>query len=363
LALLSLILIFADSRFNYLSQLRYYVTLVITPVHYLAELPGQGVSAMGSLFQTRHQLQTENVRLQEQILLQQYQLQKLEHLTVENRRLNELLEASSIVDERVVRTQLIGESSDPFTKRVLINKGESEGVYVGQPVLDAYGLMGQVVEVAPLTSWVLLITDPQSATPVQINRNGIRAIAAGTSDNLHLLTLNNMPNTADIQVGDVLVTSGLGQRFPEGYPVGVINGISNDPGQPFSGVVVAPAARIDRSRNLLLVFKNRTSVSIADATNAEIMLEPAQASVETLVPTPEVTATAQPVDPVLNQEPASVLPDTAARAVIDVSQITPLQAVPQESTTATSELTPSSSTILSQPLTEAEILLQDGGAD
>jgi rod shape-determining protein MreC len=195
--------------------------------------------------------------LKEQLLMQQYDLQKLGHLEAENRRLNELLKASSIVNDPVARAQLLGESPDPFVKRVLINKGSKEGAFIGQPVLDAYGLMGQVVEVEPLTSWVLLITDPLHATPIQVNRNGIRAIASGTADGLNQLTLDNMPNTADIMVGDVLVTSGLGQRFPAGYPVGVVSSVELNTGQPFARVLVTPTAQLDRSRNVLLVFPSQ----------------------------------------------------------------------------------------------------------
>src|SRR5690606_3307362 len=122
-----------------------------------------------------------------------------------NRRLNELLNASTIVDEKVMRAQLTGEAPDPYRRRVLINKGTGDDVFVGQPVLDAFGLMGQVVEVGPYRSWVLLVTDPQHATPVQVNRNGVRAIVSGSQVNLNELEVRNMPLTSDIEVGDLLV--------------------------------------------------------------------------------------------------------------------------------------------------------------
>lgn len=252
---------FADSRFDYLSTLRYYAAMVVTPVHYVAALPSRAAAGVSGLFETRLDLQERVIQLEDELLMQRYQLQKLEHLTAENRRLNQLLSASAIVDERVERAQLIGESPDPYVKRILINKGRNAGAYVGQPVLDAYGLMGQVVEVEPLNSWVLLISDVQHATPVQVNRNGLRAIAAGVNDTQHLLTLNNIPNTADIMAGDILVTSGLGGKFPAGYPVGVVETVTPDPGQPFATVVVVPTAQIDRSRNLLLVFDQPAQAS------------------------------------------------------------------------------------------------------
>jgi rod shape-determining protein MreC len=307
LALLSLVLMFADSRTDYMSRVRYYVAFAVTPLHFVAELPGRGLNLVGGLFESRNQLQRENARLQEQLLIQQYQLQKLEHLTVENQRLNELLNASPAVNEDVVRVEMVGESPDPFVKRIVIGKGSTAGVYIGQAVFDANGLMGQVVEVAPYTSWVLLITDPQHATPVQLNRNGMRAIASGTRDTLHLLNLDNIPNTADIQVGDELVTSGLGDRFPAGYRVGVVSSVTNDPGKPFATVVVTPAAQIDRSRNLLLVLASRTR-SVSDD-NVEHATSAADIS-------PGLEVSADNV-PELTGNPADTVPQTEAQLILD----------------------------------------------
>lgn len=262
LGLLSLVLMFADSRFDYLSRLRYYAAMAVTPLHYLASLPSRAFDGMRGTVRSREELAAENEELRDQLEMQQYRLQKLNYLTAENDRLNELLKASAIVEEEVVRVQLVGESPDPVVKRILINKGSTEGVYIGQAVIDAFGLMGQVVEVQPLTSWVLLITDPQHGTPVQVIRNGIRAIAYGTRDALHQLTLTDVPNTADIKEGDELFTSGLDNKFPPGYPVGVITSIYHDPGKPFADVIATPTAQIDRSRNLLLVFEKQVELPV-----------------------------------------------------------------------------------------------------
>lgn len=250
-----MVMMLADSRFSYLSQVRFYASYLVTPLHWLADTPRSISDSVNNNFQSRGFLISENQNMKDQLLQQQYQLQKLGHLEAENQRLNELLNASTIVNERVVRAQLTGESPDPFTKRVLINKGSVEGVYLGQPVLDAFGLMGQVVDVEPFASWVLLITDPQHSTPIQINRNGNRAIATGTQDSLQRLELNNISDTFDVTVGDVLVTSGFGGRFPAGYPVGVVSSVVHDPGEPFAIVTVEPTAQLDKSRNVLLVFK------------------------------------------------------------------------------------------------------------
>ena len=254
-------LTFADSRFDYLGRVRYYTSIAVTPLHLVADLPSRFATAFGGLFVERSQLAEDNARLREEVLRLQFELQKLDHLSAENQRLSDLLKASAIVDDVAVRAQLIGESPDPFTKRVLINKGRREGVIVGQPVLDAYGLLGQVVEVQPLTSWVLLITDPQHSTPVQVNRNGVRAIATGTPDSLHGLSLENIATSADIVVGDVLVTSGLDQRFPVGYPVGVVAEVQTGNGATFARILVNPTAQIDRSRNVLLLFRGQAAQS------------------------------------------------------------------------------------------------------
>ena len=348
LALLSLVLMFADSRSDYMVRVRYYIAFAVTPLHYVAELPGRGLSVIGGLFETRDQLQRENTRLQEQLLIQQYQLQKLEHLTAENRRLNELLNASTVVNERVVRVEMVGESPDPFAKRILIGKGTTEDVYIGQAVFDAYGLMGQVVEVAPLTSWVLLITDPQHATPVQVNRNGMRAIASGTPDSLHLLRLDNIPNTADVQVGDQLVTSGLGARFPAGYPVGVVSSVTNDPGKPFATVVVTPTAQIDRSRNLLLVFDSRTKpVSGEDAANVGLSADSVGSEATTVSP----DATTAPVADIA----VDALTKTNAQSNTETSSTV------NAGVDAATEATTNSADVIPKPATD--VAPEDGGVE
>ena len=269
MVLLSLVLMFADSRFDYLSKVRFYSAVLVTPVHVVAAIPARINEWGRGAFSSRNELLDANAALQDQLLETRFRLQKLEHLSAENRRLNALLNASSDVQERVVRAQLMGESPDPFSKRILINRGVNDDVYVGQPVLDADGLMGQVIEVQSLQSWVLLITDPQHSTPIQVNRNGIRAVASGTRDTLHTLSLVNVPNTADIREGDLLVTSGLGQRFPAGYPVGVVSSVRVDTGKPFAEVLVQPTASIDRSRNLLLVFAEAPGTAALPTAPAE----------------------------------------------------------------------------------------------
>jgi rod shape-determining protein MreC len=179
-------------------------------------------------------------------------------LVAENLRLRQLMNSSEIVQDRVLVAELIGVSPDPLEHKVIINKGSNDGVYVGQPLLDAFGLMGQVVSVTPYTSQVLLITDNSHAIPVQVTRNNVRTIAEGIGD-LYQLRLRYVSSTTDIKEGDILVSSGLGGRFPVGYPVAQIEKITYDPGEPFATVIARPAAQLDRSRHILLVFNDQSS--------------------------------------------------------------------------------------------------------
>ena len=174
-------------------------------------------------------------------------------LTAENNRLRDLLGSAAKLQDNVLVAELIGVDPDPERHEVIIDKGTSSGVFVGQPLLDAQGLMGQVIEISPYTSRVLLVSDQTHSVPVQVNRSNLRLIARG-SGVTRQLELLHVQDTADIRVGDLLVSSGLGDRFPVGYPVGLVNKVEHDPGQPFALVTAIPSARLDRSRHVLLVF-------------------------------------------------------------------------------------------------------------
>lgn len=250
---LSIGLIVADHRFRHLDVLRSTLSVVVYPLHLVASLP----ETLGGFVQGRlakeEELRRHNEALHRENLVLSARLQQFEALEAENMRLRDLLGSSFKIGDRVLIAELLSVDLNPYRHQVLINKGDTSGVYEGQPVLDANAVMGQIVRVNPLSSAVLLITDADHALPVQINRNGLRTVAAGTGF-VNRLELPHLPNNADVQVGDLLVTSGLGGRFPPGYPVARVTEVRRDSGKPFATVVAAPTARLDRTREVLLVW-------------------------------------------------------------------------------------------------------------
>ncbi|MFI8482594.1 rod shape-determining protein MreC [Pseudomonas sp. NPDC078700] len=258
LAVLSAALMVVDARFEVLKPFRSQLGVIVEPVYWLGSLPVTLWENTTQELSSRTELVAENEKLKTERLLMQRRLQKLAALTEQNVRLRELLNSAALVDDDVLATELIGIDPNPFTHRILIDKGSKDGVVIGQPVLDARGLMGQVVEVMPYSARVLLLTDTNHSIPVQVNRNGLRAIASGTG-NPERLELRHVADTADIKEGDLLVSSGLGQRFPAGYPVATVSQVIHDSGQPFAIVRAIPTANLNRSRYMLLVFTDPRS--------------------------------------------------------------------------------------------------------
>jgi rod shape-determining protein MreC len=253
LGVMALVIIFADMRFNGLASSRALLSAVTTPVYWLTDLPRSIAEWGKGSLSSRERLIEDNLHLSSEALLLKAKIQQIASLRSENMRLRRLLNSTALLKEDVLIAELIGVSPDPSRHVVILNKGSAEGVYMGQPLIDSGGLMGQVVEVSSNTSRVLLITDTIHALPVQVNRNGVRSIAEGIGS-LHQMQLRHVPATTDIRKGDLLVTSGLGQRFPVGYPVAVVRDVLQDPGHEFSTVIVNPSAAMDRSRHVLLVF-------------------------------------------------------------------------------------------------------------
>ena len=249
-----------DHRENHLQAVRSALSVLIYPIQQLSNLPHSGGKWIAEGLSTRQELQEENASLRTQIFLQQTQLQRLEGLMAENMRLRELLDSSRRINERVLIAEIMSVDLEPFSHQIVLNKGSRNGIYIGQPIIDADGVMGQVIGVTPFTSIAMIITDPSHAIPVVNNRNGLRAIAIGTGKS-NTLDIPHIPNNADIQEGDLLVTSGLGGRFPAGYPVAIISEVSTDPTQSFATITALSTAKLDRSREALLVWRNENQLN------------------------------------------------------------------------------------------------------
>ena len=246
----------ADSRFGYLEKVRFGLGYATTPIYWVAAIPTRVSFWIDDVFVSRTDLLEDNELLREELLVSQRELQLLESLASENSRLRALNEASQIVDGAVLPAEIINISPDPYSKRVLINKGAGDGVFIGQALLDANGLMGQVDEVLPFTSWILLITDPHHVTPVEVNRNGERGLARGSRTSVNGLELEFVTQTQDMLAGDKLVSSGMGQVYTKNYPVAEIISVYADPGQDFATVKARPLAQIASTRHVMLVFQN-----------------------------------------------------------------------------------------------------------
>ena len=273
-----------DHRQNHLESLRAGLSLLVYPIQMGVELPETVSGWFRESLASRRQLQEENASLRTQLLMLKAQRQKLEALEIENIRLRELLDSSFEVGEKILVAELLSVNLDPYKHQIVINKGDLDRIYPGQPLLDADGIMGQVVHVGPYTSTAVLITDTSHAIPVQVNRNGLRTIALG-SGTINRLELPYLPNNSDIRTGDLLITSGLGGRFPPGYPVARVTAIQQDPGKTFAQVVATPMAKLDRSREVLLVWPGDFDITVpadmpttGQQTGADIQVVPEDAA-------------------------------------------------------------------------------------
>ncbi len=243
----------ADHWLNGLGHARTAIAAVVYPAQHAAGAVAAYYRQFSSTLAVRDDLLEENETLRREQLLMRARLQRLDSLQAENQRLKTLMGAAAVVAGRTTAAELTGVALDPFRRQVAVSKGLREGVYRGQPVIDADGVMGQVIHAGPFSSTVLLITDANHSMPVQLNRNGLRSIAVGAGRN-DALWLEYLPVNADVRVGDLVVSSGLGGRFPRGYPVGEVASITHTPGEPFFNVSVTPSARFEQNREVLLVW-------------------------------------------------------------------------------------------------------------
>jgi len=249
---LSVLLMVMDYHYHQLNRVRDYLSLAIYPIQWMVNAPLKLAETTERYTQSNHQLIEDNERLLQENLLQNASMLRFKAVEAENARLRALLKSSPRMGETLIAAEIIRVSSDPFMHRVLLDKGAKHGVSLGQTVVDGSGIVGEVIEVNPLMSRIILLTDPNYGISVENNRNGVRGIAAGTGA-LTTLELQHVPNTVDLKIGDTLVTSGLDGRYLSGYPVGVVSQIQQDSGESFARVQVTPSAHLDRTRHVLLI--------------------------------------------------------------------------------------------------------------
>ncbi|BCX88067.1 rod shape-determining protein MreC [Methylomarinovum tepidoasis] len=263
----SLTLMAADHHHR-LDWARQALAFCVYPVQWLASAPVRGAEALSERLAAHQALVAENQALKRQVAELKRRTLKYEALKKENDRLRAFLDNSFKLGEQMLVAELLAVNLAPYEHRVLVNKGNQFGVHVGQPVVSVDGVVGQVVRVTPLTAEVLLITDPNHAIPVQVNRNGLRAIAVGSGEYDHL-ELPNLPNNVDIRPGDLLVSSGLGGVFPQGYPVARITTVEPQPGKHFARIQAKPTAALDRIREVLITWSQNTPSPFLPASPAD----------------------------------------------------------------------------------------------
>ena len=257
----STILLVTEYRSSQISGVRSTLSVVVDPLKYLVDFPTALIEHAAHSVSSYRALKMENERLREEQIIHQSRLLKFEALEKENIRLRALLENSFKLGEQVLVAELLSVNMAPYEHIVVVNKGTRFGVHPQQPVLDANGVVGQVFRALPFTSEIMLITDPNHAIPVQVNRNGLLTIAMG-SGQLNRLVLPFLPSNADIHPGDLLITSGLGGTFPQGYPVAVVDEFTTEPNKAFATITATPKALLDRNRELMIVWSKSVPVPL-----------------------------------------------------------------------------------------------------
>ena len=250
--LLAIVLMLMDQRGHYVPRIRSAMELLVEPVIHLVGWPAEALQSIVQHSRSKGDLIADNQQLQKQLLSTAGSVQAFGALQQENQRLRDLLNATAgrVLDFQFAEMKRV--ALDPFSHKVWIDQGLDTGVVDGQAVIDGVGIVGQVEDVHRHFSTVRLISDPDHALPVQINRTGLRTIAYGSGQTSHLL-MPNVPLQADVSPGDMIVTSGLGDRFPAGFPVGEVLRVDRDGGETFATVYLRPFAALDRGREVLLI--------------------------------------------------------------------------------------------------------------
>ena len=252
LSILSVTLMVMDHGNQHLTNVRKTLSVLLQPVQILVSAPFDISQNISESMTSRTELIADNRRLSQEALVQNARLQRMVALEGENARLRALLDSTTKVGDSILIAEIVSVDMNPYRNMILINKGGPDGVYVGQAVIDADGIVGQITRDRLYSAEAMLVTDVDHALPVELARNRLRSIAVGTGD-LDRLSLPFLPSNADVREGDLLVSSGLGGTFPPGYPVGVIRQVNSVPGQPFLEINAEPAAALNRIREVLLV--------------------------------------------------------------------------------------------------------------
>ncbi|OOF52455.1 rod shape-determining protein MreC [Rodentibacter trehalosifermentans] len=274
----SVTLILVDGQ-NSMNQARSVMETTVSGLYYLANSPRTVLDSVSDNFVDTNKLQIENKVLREQLREKNADLLLLDQLKVENQRLRLLLSSPLRTDEYKKIAEVLTAETDVYRQQIVINQGEKDGAYVGQPVIDEKGVIGQIISVGAETSRVLLLTDVTHSIPVQVLRNDVRVIASGTG-HTDELTLENVPRSVDIEKGDLLVTSGLGGRFIEGYPVAIVQSVSRDGSNYFATVKAKPLASLDRLRYVLLLWPSNLDMAKVKSMSPEEVRELVQKRLE-----------------------------------------------------------------------------------
>ncbi len=304
LAVVSITMMVLDHRGGYMEQTRSWLQTAMTPLYSVVEMPFHAWDWLTGSFTDRDALRAENAKLNDELRAARVKLLRFDAMTEENRRLRAIRNASQGIGERTLIAEIVRIDVDAYRHRARINKGSEDGVFKGQPVLDAFGIVGQVTQVDRVGAEIIMISDNEHAIPVQVNRNGIRSIAVGTGD-IHRMSLPFLTAESDVKPDDLLVSSGLDGIFPAGYPVAKITKVERDPAETFAVVEARPLAQLDRSREVLLLWFERSTEKPSTEDPSSSPSQPAAAPPSeggaASAPTPTVEAPSAPA-------PASTAP-------------------------------------------------------
>ena len=326
----SVALIISDGQTDSMVKARGWMETAVGGLYYLANTPRSVLDGVSDNLVDTNKLQIENKVLREQLREKNADLLLLDQLKVENQRLRLLLNSPLRSDEYKKIAEILTAEMDVYRQQIVINQGLNNGAYVGQPVIDEKGVVGQIIAVGEDTSRVLLITDVTHSIPVQVLRNDVRLIASGTGHSDELV-LDNVPRSVDIEKGDLLVTSGLGGRFSEGYPVAIVESVSRDRQNYFATVTAKPLASLDKLRYVLLIWPTNEDMRKARSISPEDVRKVVQQRLENqgneakkvkkaivtddneAQPSPEQKESTEDIPLEMNNQEAPVLPENRHR--------------------------------------------------